>query len=276
MSPRLQALAASVIAVVVPIAPALAQDRNAPHLDMPDSLEDVRDPRGPVGPVELATGRFEVEGEPVHDNPFQTLVFFDRLEWRSGEGNNAYLFDGFAFAGGDYNRIWVEFEGEGRFDGDLEAAELQVLYSRAITPYWNFQTGIRHDFKPEPELSYAVIGFEGLNVYWSGVNTNLYVSEDGDMSGDFEWEFDELLTQRLILQPRFETSVQFQDVPELGLGSGFTSYEAGLRLRYEFEREFAPYVGVSWAETVGETADLLPEGEDAGEFSVVAGLRFWF
>lgn len=278
MRMRHEALAAAALAALVPLAPAAAQERDAPTLEMPDSLADVRDPRGPIGPVELATGRFDVEGEPVHDNPFRYLVFFDRFEWRSGgEGPDGYLFDGFALAGGDYNQVWLDYEGEGRSDGELEAAELQLLYNRAITAYWNFQIGVRRDFRPDgPEPTYGVIGLEGLNVYWSGVETNLYVSEDGDWSGDFEWEFPQFLTQRLVLQPRFEANLQFQDVPELDLGSGLTSYAAGLRLRYEIRREFAPYVGVSWTETVGETADLLPEDADTAELSAVAGLRFWF
>jgi copper resistance protein B len=259
----------------LPSAAASARIEDAP-IAIPGSIADVRDPRGPVTAEELATGNIEVEGEPVHDNPFIVMGMMDRLEWRSGEGQDAYLFDGFAFAGGDYNRLWIELEGEGKFDGSLEAAELQVLYSRAITSYWNLQLGVRHDFKPEPELSYAVLALTGLNFYWSGIEADLYVSEDGDVSSTMEIEYGELLTQRLILQPRFEVNLQAQDVPELGLGSGVTSFETGLRLRYEIAREFAPYIGVSWSQTVGETEDLLPPEEDAEVFSVVAGLRFWF
>lgn len=263
------------LVVLAPFAsPALSQ--GSEPVAVPDTIADVRDPRGPVTAEQLARGTFDVEGEPVHDNPILAFGIFDRLELRSGDGEDGYLFDGFAFVGGDYNRLWMELEGEGKIDGDLEAAQFQLLYNRAITPYWNFQIGARRDFKPEPELSYGVIGVEGLNVYWTGIEANLYVSEDGDVSADFEVEYDEFLTQRLILQPRFEIAAQAQDVAERDLGSGLTSYEVGLRLRYEIRREFAPYVGVSWAETLGETADMLPPGEDAGKLSAVAGLRVWF
>jgi copper resistance protein B len=256
-------------------APALAHEEDAP-VAIPSSIAEVRDPRGPVTAAELATGNIEVEGEPVHDNPFLVFGMFDRLEWRSGEGDPGYLFDGFAFAGGDYNRLWVELEGEGKVDGDLEAAELQVLYSRALTSYWNLQVGIRQDFKPEPELTYGVLALTGLNFYWTGIEADLYVSENGDVSSTVEVEYGEFLTQRLVLQPRFEVNMQAQDVEALNLGSGITSYEAGLRLRYEIAREFAPYVGVSWTQTVGETADLLPPGKDDTTLSVVGGLRVWF
>ena len=169
------------------IGSARAHDSNA--IIVPDRLSEVRDPDGPVTPAQLATGRFDVTGDPVHDNPIIKFAILDRLEWQSGDGTDGYVFDGFGFVGGDYNRLWFELEGEGKFDGDLEATEFQVLYNRAITPYWNVQVGLRHDFKPEPELTYAVLGFEGLNTYWIGVEANLYVSEDGDVSGDFEVEY---------------------------------------------------------------------------------------
>ncbi|WP_299843136.1 copper resistance protein B [uncultured Jannaschia sp.] len=259
----------------LPNARSAAQVSGSP-VPTPDSIGKVREPRGPVTAEDLARGTIQVEGEPINDNPIITFGIFDRLEWRSGEGRDGYVFDGFAFTGGDYNRLWIELEGEGKFDGNLEAAEVQVLYSRAVTSYWNVQVGFRHDFKPEPELTYGVVGFEGLNFYWTGIETNLYVSEDGDVSADFEVEYDEFLTQRLVLQPRFELAAQAQDVEKLGLGSGVTDYEVGLRLRYEIQREFAPYIGVSWTETVGETADMLAPDEDAGTLSAVAGLRIWF
>lgn len=262
---------------VLPNARAAATLKDSP-VAIPDSIADVREPEGPVTAEELATGNIEVEGEPVHDNPFIVFGMFNRLEWQSGEGEDAYLFDGFAFAGRDYNRLWLELEGEGKFEGELGVAELQVLWSRALTSYWNLQLGVRHDFRPDPgpELTYAVLGLTGLDFYWSGIEADLYVSEDGDLSSTAEWEFNEFLTQRLVLQPRLAVNIQAQDVEKLGLGSGITSYEAGLRLRYEIRREFAPYIGVSWTETVGETADMLPPDEDAGTFSAVAGLRMWF
>lgn len=31
-----------------------------------------------------------------------------------------------------------------------------------------------------------------------------------------------------------------------GLGAGWSNLHAGLRLRYEIHRKFAPYIGVTW------------------------------
>lgn len=238
--------------------------------------EEVRDPRGPVTAEDLATGNIEVPGEPVHDNEFRIFARTDRLEYQSNEGKPKYLWDIQAYAGGDYNKIWFESEGEGLFEEKVDSAELLLLYSRAVAAYWDIQMGARYDVKPDPSRAYAVVGLEGLAPLWFEVEADIYLSDEGDFSGTFEVEYDELLTQRLILQPRAEVNFQMQDVPELGLGAGVTDYELGLRLRYEIAREFAPYIGVSWQQTVGETANLLPEEKEESTLSFVAGVRAWF
>ena len=234
--------------------------------------DPIHDPDGPVSPADLARGDIDVEGVPVHDNAFRAFVMADRLEYQSNDGDDKFVWDVFGYAGGDYNRLWIESEGEGLFDGDVGSADLQLLYSRAVTPYWNLQAGWRRTFEPE-ELDYLVLSAVGLNVYWTGMDLDLYVSEDGDVSGAFEMEYDELFTQRLKLQPRLEFGFQFQDIEERNIGAGITDYEVGLRLRYEIVREFAPYVGISWAQPVFETADLLPDSEDEGVLSGVLGVR---
>ena len=78
---------------------------------------------------------------------------------QSNEGQAKYLWDGFAYAGGDYNRLWLESEGEGLFDGTLDAGEVQVLYSRAITPYWNAQAGVRYSLEnPRAYIDSNIVG----------------------------------------------------------------------------------------------------------------------
>lgn len=61
------------------------------------------------------------------------------------------------------------------------------------------------------------------------------------------------------------------------LGKGLSSLGAGLRLRYEFSRQFAPYVGVEWQNKYGNTADFARlQDASTAETSWVAGVRFWF
>jgi len=68
-----------------------------------------------------------------------------------------------------------------------------------------------------------------------------------------------------------------QDVEELGIGSGLSEAELGLRLRYEIVREIAPYLGVSWERKIGPTADVARRAEtDVGDLTFVTGVRFWF
>lgn len=242
----------------------------------PAAEGSVRDPRGPVSAEDLATGNINVPGEPVHDNPLRTFFLADRFEYRHGDDNDRYLWDVFGYIGGDYNKFWVESEGEGAFGKRTESAEVQLLYSRAVLPYWDVQVGARHDFRPDPSKWYGVLGIEGLAPLWLGTEVDLYVSEDGDFSGSAEVEYNQYLTQRLILQPRGEINWQAQDVDELGLAAGINDYELGLRLRYEIVREFAPYVGVAWTQVVGDTADRLPNNADAGNLYFVTGIRAWF
>jgi len=92
-----------------------------------------------------------------------------------------------------------------------------------------------------------------------------------------EAEYDILLTQRLILQPRFETGFATSGERERGIGQGFDAVELGMRLRYEITRHFAPYIGISWSRKLGETADFARnQDEDVSETAFVAGVRMWF
>lgn len=105
----------------------------------------------------------------------------------------------------------------------------------------------------------------------------MFVSTRGDAHARLEASYDQRITQRLILQPAMEVNVAAQDVPELGIGSGLSDIELGLRLRYEFAREFAPYVGVNWERKLGDTARYAQRvGDDPAATSLVMGLRFWF
>ncbi|MCE2510562.1 MAG: copper resistance protein B [Alphaproteobacteria bacterium] len=202
----------------------------------------------------------------------------ERLEYRSNEGSGLLFWDAEGWYGGDIHKLWVKTEGEYRFEADeLEGAEVQVLYSRAIAPYFDLQAGLRYDFRPDPSKTYGVLGIEGLAPYWFEIDAAMFVSEDGDVSANLEAEYEILLTQRLILQPRIEFNFAVQDVREIGVGSGLSEVEAGLRLRYEIERKAAPYIGVSWNRKVGDTADFArDEGEDVESVSFVAGFQLWF
>lgn len=207
-----------------------------------------------------------------------TAVIVDRLEAGVGDGEETWLWDAQGWSGGDINRFWWKSEGEGDFDGGVEEVEVQALYSRAVTPFWDVQAGLRQDYRRHGEdATHVVLGVQGLAPHWWEVDAAAFLSTGGDLTARVEAEYDQRITQRLILQPRFEVDLSASDIPELGLGSGLTSIEAGLRLRYEIRRELAPYIGVEWSRALGETADLVEAaGGDSQDTRFVIGLRAWF
>lgn len=216
--------------------------------------------------------------QPIPDNEIFAVLRGDRLEYQTREGNEILLWDVQAWVGRDYNKLWVKTEGTWLIDDDkVGEAGVEVLFSRNVSSFWDLQAGIRHDFKPDPDRTFAALGVQGMAPYWFEVEATAYLSEDGDLSAAFEVEYDLLLSQRLVLQPRMETSVALQEVEEYGVGQGFNDVVLGLRLRYEIRRELAPYIGASWNRKLGETADFAEaEGEDIDVASFVAGIRFWF
>lgn len=223
-----------------------------------------------------ARARHALYGE--HGGGANWFALADRLEYQSNDGSPALLFDGQGWWGTDRNKLWLKSEIEYDFNNNrFEEAELQALWSRPIARYFDIQAGVRRDFEPDPSRNYAVLGVQGLAPYWFEIDAAVFVSGHGDVTARFEAEYDFLLTQRLIAQPRTELNFAAQDVAALGIGSGLSTAELGLRLRYEIKREFAPYVGVNWERAVGDTADFArAAGDDPGAVSFVAGVRIWF
>lgn len=207
----------------------------------------------------------------------------DQLEVGIRDGRDGYVWDDVQFwYGGDINKLWIKSQGEGTFGEGIESAEVQALWSRAIDPWFDLQAGVRHDFRPSPQRHYLVLGFQGLAPYWFEIDAAMFLSNKGDLSARFEAEYDQRITQRLILQPRVELDLAAQDVPEIGVGSGLSTAELGLRLRYEFfptssPAVIAPYVGVDYERAFGDTADFRrAAGDRVGGWSLVMGVRTWF
>ena len=232
----------------------------------------------PQGPADPNSGAPLAWKKPIHDQQIHKFFLIDRLEYGDVEGTNNYLWDAQGWIGGDYNKLSLKTEGEGPMrGGSPEDTEFQALYTRTIAPFWSAQAGVRYDVNPNPDRGFAVLGLQGLAPYWFESDTALFVSEDGDVSFRGEVEYELLLTQRLILQPRAEINASAQDVPEYGLGQGLNNTEMGIRLRYEMQREFAPYVGVRWEQTYGETRDIAQaEGEPTSSTAFVVGIRAWY
>lgn len=236
---------------------------------------------GPFAPSRALSAQ-QVGSEMMMMKPhILTYVSFDELEYLATGGESLIEYDGEMWIGGDFNRLWLKASGEqstSESEGDFE---FQALYSRATSSYWNTQVGLRLDHRygvpGTPTRGLLALGLEGLAPYWFEVESFVFVSHEGDVSARLEASYELLLTQRLIVESEFETNAALQTVSEFGIGSGLNDIELGARMRYEFKREFAPYVGYSWTRSLGNTADLSRSaGSDVSHGALVLGLHWWY
>jgi copper resistance protein B len=229
----------------------------------------------PITDADRAAAFPDVHGHTVHDTVLNYFVLIDRLEWQSGAGRSG-MWDAKAWIGGDVNRFWFRSDGAAP-DGDLDDAEVHLLYGRAVARWWDLVAGVRQDFEPGPAETWVAFGLQGLAPFWLEVEATGYLGADWRTAVRLEAEVDVLLTNRLILQPLVEVDALGKADPARGLGSGLSSVHAGLRLRYEVRREMAPYIGIAWTRKLYGTADLAElGGQDIGRARFVVGLRAWF
>lgn len=233
---------------------------------------DARDPHaysggydfGPIPPPRMGD---------VHN--FHGLLM-DRLERARTRDNSFTVYDVHAWFGRDYDRAVLKAEGE--VDGGrLQEARTELLWGHAVAAYWDTQLGVRYDGGVEPSRGWLAFGVQGLAPYWFEMEITGYVGENGRTALSVEAEYELLLTQKLILQPRVEADFYGKRDAERETGSGLSDLAAGVRLRYEIRREFAPYIGLERSAKFGGTADFARAGgEQTMETRAVAGLRFWF
>ena len=190
-------------------------------------------------------------------------------------GSDVLQWDGEGWVGKDYDKFW--FKSKGVSPRDLvEEAEVQALYSRYLAEYWDLQIGARRDFEPSVR-TYGVLGVQGLAPYFLETSVAAFVSEEGDLSGRADVRYDILFTQRAIAQLYFTGNVYAQNVNDRKVGAGLSDIDTGLRIRFEFIHEFAPYLDFNYGRLFGRTADFATsEGRDSNKSAIQAGLRFWF
>ena len=206
----------------------------------------------------------------MEDDPLVTMFLMDRFEVLDDD-ENTRVWEGSFWIGYDINKLYVYSEGEATSDG-LERSQNELVYSRAITPFWDAQIGLAYDKNEDSSQTWGEVAISGLAPYYFETRVALLVNNNGNVGVRLDAEYEALLTQKLILTPSLEADFYTKDDPKMYLGSGLSSLEAGVRLRYEFIREFAPYIGVTWEKTFGSTSDYNP----IDETSFMIGVRFWF
>ncbi len=219
---------------------------------------------------------------PMHPMYYGRFLI-DRMEYTlSGNEDKFISYEATGWYGGDYQRLYLETEGKhdsGSSDGG-EVERLDLLYGRLISPFWNIRAGFgyRGTYGPHSdERFFAAFGLKGMAPYMFEVDTNFRVSNRGEILLDLEAEYDLYITQKFVLQPRFDASFSFNRIEGLGIGSGFPAIGFSARLRYEIKREVAPYVGIRWSTMTGGSRNLArQEGEPRDTTGFLAGIRIWF
>ncbi len=263
-----------------------------PHADHPGAPKPEMDHTGhaahtapattrqPRHPVPTPSDADRASAFPVLDHrsmqhapSLNSLLRVDRLEQRwNGRHGDGQAWEAGGWIGGDINRLWLRSEGE-RSGGRTQSADLEALYGRSISPWWDVLVGVRQDVRPGDPRTWAALGIQGLAPYKFETSATLYAGSGGQLMARAEVEYDVLLTNRLILQPLLEATLAARDEPGRGIGRGLNTLEGGLRLRYELSRRFAPYIGVSHERRFGDAAD---HAGDARDTHWVAGVRMWF
>jgi copper resistance protein B len=203
-------------------------------------------------------------------------VLFNRFETTTLRGSSPVMYDVQGWLGKDYDKLVVKAEGKVK-SGKLQDARTELLWGHAVATYWDTQLGVRNDSGVAPNRNWLAFGVQGIAPYWFAVDAAAYLGERGRTAVRLSTEYEVLFTQKWILQPRAEANFFGQQDAARELGSGLSSMVAGLRLRYEIRREFAPYIGVEWNGKFGGTANFARvAGAKVNNTRVVAGLRFWF
>lgn len=215
-------------------------------------------------------------GAPIDDQHVWYHLIANQLEGRFGH-ENAFRWNAEAWAGTDTDRLWLKTEGLADGNGVVENGRLELLYDRPITSFFNAQLGLRTDMDSGPGRNWAALGIEGLAPLFFHVTATGYISDKGRLAARLEGSYDLLLTQQLVLQPQLELNFYSRPDPARLTGAGLAELEAGLRLRYEVSRKFAPYIGIAYENKFGGTANFARlSGERASQIQVSFGLRLWY
>ncbi len=203
-------------------------------------------------------------------DPLYSKVTIDSLEKQNND-EKSLSWEGNIWTGYDLNKLYLYTEGEKGKDSSAQS-ENQLVFSHAISPYWDIQIGLGYDKTPSENQTWGVLSLQGMAPYFVETRLALLSDDEGNLGMRLEAEYDALLTQRLSLTPSISSSFFSDDIPEMEIGKGLSNITLGLRLNYDITREFSPYIGIEWNKNYGNTNDFNQNDETYA----VAGFKFWF
>ncbi|MCW8874121.1 MAG: copper resistance protein B, partial [Gammaproteobacteria bacterium] len=166
---------------------------------------DARDPHAYSGGYTIRPDRLRLADE----HSFGSLLM-DRFEAVRSDGNTSTAYDLQAWYGRTYDRVVLEAEGD-YDDGRFEEASTELLWNHAVAAFWDTQLGVRHDSGEGPDRTWLAFGVQGLAPYWFEIDATGYIGEGGRTALNLEAEYELLLTQKWILQPRIEADFHGKD-----------------------------------------------------------------
>lgn len=206
-------------------------------------------------------------GAALDDQRLYLHAQLDQFELRAGDATSSFRWDGEAWAGTDANRLVIKSEGFVS-NGMTQQGEHELLYDRPLSSYFDLQAGVRYDLDALPGRAWAAFGVAGLAPYFIKVAATAYVSDAGHLAAKMTASWEASLTQRLIIEPQIELNAYSRPDAARDVASGVSDIDAGLRLRYELRRKFAPYVGVAYERRLGPATRI-------NAVRAAAGLRAW-
>jgi len=233
----------------------------------------------PAAATDISPNPVSHSGGMAEDTMLIWHVLFDQLEGRTNGSDTEMRWDGEGWVGTDYNRVWVKSEGVLNEQGRVEDGIQEVLYDRPISflRYFDWQAGLRYDWDSSPGRLWGALGIEGLAPGFFEVEATFYVRDASHFAGRMNGSYDLLLTNRLIAQPEIELNFYSKEDPARAVGTGLAEIDTGLRLRYEFSRKFAPYIGVAYDGKFGDTATFARhEGGIVNDVRFIFGIRVWY
>ncbi|MEO0369228.1 MAG: copper resistance protein B [Pseudomonadota bacterium] len=214
------------------------------------------------------------------DDPWLTKVMSE-FEVLEEDGEDVIEWDIDAWTGRDLSKFWVKSSGE-YADSEFESANIELVYSHAVSAYWDQQFGIRHDFKPDPEgdaRQWVSYGFIGTAPYFIEVDARIFVGTESSSQLLIELEREMMLTQNWVLTPEIDIVANGRTNERFGEGSGLAEVEFSLRLGYEHDgnRKFQPFVGITSYRKFGSSKRLAQSvGESSSKTELMLGIHSWF
>ncbi|GIX30193.1 MAG: hypothetical protein KatS3mg124_0665 [Porticoccaceae bacterium] len=172
-----------------------------------------RDPHEASGGFTRTSGPYRVPGGPprlADEHPWWA-VWGERFEYQPDR--EVLTWDLEASWGGTWRRLVARAEGH-RVDGTAEESAGELLWARALDPYFDLRAGVRREWLAEgPERTWFALGVAGLAPYWFHLDATAYLGDGGRSALNLHATYDLLFSQRLVLEPRVELWIYGEDDP---------------------------------------------------------------